>query len=200
MARLPDLIAFAQLHGLKIGTIADLIAYRRKHDRIIRRALERPLISEYGTFDLKLFVNTVEYAEHVALVKGDLTTPEPVLVRMHAISLFDDILAASGGRAGLLGDAMREIDREGRGVIVLIRDTGQTVVSETLIQRGPGAPTANRASAAALRDYGVGAQILLDLGVKDMILLSNTTGRSIIGLEGYGLNVVGQRPIPSRRG
>lgn len=191
MARLPDLIPFAREHGLKIGTIADLIAYRRRHDRIIRRAIERPLRTEHGDFDVKLFINTVEYAEHVALVKGDLSGPEPVLVRMHAINLFDDILGASGGRAGLLSAAMRAIEAAGRGVIVLIRDTRQTVISDLMMAEGP-----RGSGPAALRDYGVGAQILLDLGVKTMILMTNATNRPIIGLDGYGLNIIGHRPIP----
>ncbi len=191
MARLPDLMPFAAEHGLKVGTIADLIAYRRRHDRIIRRALERPLHTAHGQFDLKLFINTVEYAEHVALVKGDLSGPEPVLVRMHAVNLFDDLLAGDGGRAGLLPAAMMAIEKAGRGVIVLIRDTRATVISDLLMRDGD----PSQRQAHALRDYGVGAQILIDLGIHDLILLSNTKGRTIIGLEGYGLNIVGQQPI-----
>ena len=191
MARLPDLMPFAALHGLKIGTIADLIAYRRRHDRIIRRALEQPLHTEYGEFQLKLFVNTIEYAEHIALVKGDISGPEPVPVRMHAVNLFHDLLGGAGGRAGLLPDAMRMIENLGRGVIVLIRDTSSTVISDLLAREQD--PALREAS--ALRDYGVGAQILLDLGLRDLVLLSNSPRRAIVGLDGYGLNIVDQRPI-----
>jgi 3,4-dihydroxy 2-butanone 4-phosphate synthase / GTP cyclohydrolase II len=192
MARRPDLMRFAQYHGLKIATIADLIAYRRRHDRIIQRKVETSLESQYGgRFGMYVYANTVAYAEHVALVKGDIATPEPVLVRMHAVSLLDDVLASSAsGRAGLLQASLEEIAREGRGVAVLLRDATPTALSDRargLVENG-GKPGHD------LRDYGIGAQILLDLGVRDMILLSNTQ-RNIIGLEGYGLTVVGQRAI-----
>ncbi|MEN6543235.1 3,4-dihydroxy-2-butanone-4-phosphate synthase [Parvibaculum sp.] len=198
MARLPDLVQFAQLHGLKIATIADLISYRRRYDHFIHRAIETELESKFGgDFKMMVYLNTVEYAEHIALVKGDISTPEPVLVRMHAMNVFDDILGASGGRSDLLKDAMDIISEEGRGVIVLIRDTTATVVSDLLLRKGE---NIEQRMPRRLREYGVGAQILLDLGVHDMILLSDTD-RSIVGLDGYGLKIVGQRPIsPAKRG
>lgn len=190
MARLPDLVQFAQLHGLKIATIADLIAYRRRYDNFIHRAIETELESEYGgDFKMMVYLNTVEYAEHIALVKGDISGPEPVLVRVHAINVFDDILGATGPRSHILEESMRVIAKEGRGVIVLIRDTTATVVSDMLLRKGEEQGMPRR-----LREYGVGAQILLDLGIRDMVLLSDTD-RSIVGLEGYGLRVVGQRPL-----
>jgi 3,4-dihydroxy 2-butanone 4-phosphate synthase / GTP cyclohydrolase II len=196
MARLPDLVQFAQLHGLKIATIADLIAYRRRYDHFIHRAIETELESKYGgEFKMMVYLNTVEYAEHIALVKGDISTPEPVLVRMHAMDVFDDILGASGGRSDLLKDSMDIISEEGRGVIVLIRDTTATVVSDLLLRKGE---NVEQRMPRRLREYGVGAQILLDLGVHDMILLSDTD-RSIVGLEGYGLKIAGQRAISARR-
>ncbi|ABS64519.1 3,4-dihydroxy-2-butanone 4-phosphate synthase [Parvibaculum lavamentivorans DS-1] len=192
MARLPDLVQFAQLHGLKIATIADLIAYRRRYDNFIHRAIETELDSEYGgEFKLMVYLNTVEYAEHIALVKGDISGPEPVLVRVHAINVFDDILGATGPRSDVLKESMRIIAEEGRGVIVLIRDTTATVVSDMLLRKGEGG---EQGMPRRLREYGVGAQILLDLGVHDMVLLSDTD-RSIVGLDGYGLRVTGQRPI-----
>ena len=192
MARLPDLVQFAQLHGLKIATIADLIAYRRRYDNFIHRAIETELESEYGgEFKMMVYLNTVEYAEHIALVKGDLSGPEPVLVRVHAINVFDDILGATGPRSHLLEESMRVISEEGRGVIVLIRDTTATVVSDMLLRKGE---SGDQGMPRRLREYGVGAQILLDLGIHDMVLLSDTD-RSIVGLEGYGLRVVGQRPL-----
>ncbi|MDX5365104.1 MAG: 3,4-dihydroxy-2-butanone-4-phosphate synthase, partial [Alphaproteobacteria bacterium] len=192
MARLPDLVQFAQLHGLKIATIADLIAYRRRYDNFIHRAIETELESEYGgEFKMMVYLNTVEYAEHIALVKGDISGPEPVLVRVHAINVFDDILGATGPRSHLLEESMRVISEEGRGVIVLIRDTTATVVSDMLLRKGEGG---EQGMPRRLREYGVGAQILLDLGIHDMVLLSDTD-RSIVGLEGYGLRVVGQRPL-----
>ena len=192
MARLPDLVQFAQLHGLKIATIADLIAYRRRYDNFIHRAIETEVDTKAGgEFKLMVYLNTVEYAEHIALVKGDVSTPEPVLVRMHAINVFDDILGATGPRSELLDQSMRIINEEGRGIIVLIRDTTATVVSDMLLRKGEGG---EQGMPRRLREYGVGAQILLDLGVHDMVLLSDTD-RSIVGIDGYGLRIVEQRPI-----
>lgn len=192
MARLPDLVPFAQLHGLKIATIADLIAYRRRYDHFIHRAIETELESDFGgEFKMMVYLNTVEYAEHIALVKGDISTPEPVLVRMHATNVFDDVLGAKGPRSDMLKESMRIISEEGRGVVVLIRDTTATVVSDLLLRKGEGT---EQGMPRRLREYGVGAQILLDLGVHEMILLSDTD-RSIVGLEGYGLSIAGQRPI-----
>jgi 3,4-dihydroxy 2-butanone 4-phosphate synthase/GTP cyclohydrolase II len=192
MARLPDLVPFAQLHGLKIATIADLIAYRRRYDNFIHRAIETELDSEYGgEFKMMVYLNTVEYAEHIALVKGDLSGSEPVLVRVHAINVFDDILGATGPRSEILKESMRIISEEGRGVVVLIRDTTATVVSDMLLRKGEGG---EQGMPRRLREYGVGAQILLDLGIRDMVLLSDTD-HNIVGLEGYGLRVVGQRSV-----
>eukprot|EP00435_Cladocopium_sp_Y103_P076428 s1_g167.t1 len=152
MARLPDLVQFAQLHGLKIATIADLIAYRRRHDNLIHRAIETEIESEYGgTFNLNVYLNTAEYAEHIALTMGDLSTPDPVLVRMHAINVFDDMLGAKGGRNSIIEDSMRTIAKEGRGVIVLIRDTTATVVSDMLLHKGESEEQGPR----RLREYGV---------------------------------------------
>jgi len=194
MARLPDLIPFAQLHGLKIATIADLIAYRRRHDNLIHRAIETDLDSKFGgEFRLMVYQNTVEYAEHIALVKGDISGPEPVLVRVHAINVFDDILGAKGPRSEVLKESMRIISEEGRGVIVLIRDTTETVVSDMLLRKGE---DDDHGMPRRLREYGVGAQILLDLGVHEMILLSDSD-RNLVGLEGYGLKITGQRAIIS---
>ncbi len=193
MARRDDLIAFAQRHGLKIGTIADLIAYRRRHDRIIERAIETSFDSRFGDgFRMAVYVNRVAYAEHIALVKGDLSTPEPILVRMHALSVLDDVLGdRASGKGGELQGAMRIIAEAGRGVVVLIREPLPTSLSDRVRTRmGHAEETGGQ-----LRDYGIGAQILLDLGVHDMVLLSNTQ-RTIVGLEGYGLRVVGQRPVP----
>ncbi len=195
MARLPDLVKFAQLHGMKVGTIADLIAYRRRHDHFITRAVETELDSHHGgKFKMMLYVNTVEYAEHIALVKGDITKGGPVLVRMHAVNLFDDLLAVRGGRDDVLTRSMEAVEQEGRGVIVLIRESRGTYVSDLLMRKQPDSDTMPR----RLKEYGVGAQILLDLGVRDMILLTNSASRTIVGLEGYGLRVTGTREVGSR--
>ena len=197
MARLPDLVKFAQLHGLKVGTIADLIAYRRRHDHFITRSLETDIESHHGgRFKMMLYVNTVEYAEHIALVMGDVTTPEPVLVRMHAVNLLDDLLSVKGGRDDVLTRSMELISKEGRGVVVLIRESRSTYISDMLLRKEPSPETVPR----RLKEYGVGAQILLDLGVSDMTLLTNSASRKIVGLEGYGLRVVGTRLVGTRFG
>ncbi len=187
MARLPDLAAFARRHGLKIGTIADLIAYRRRTEKLVERRAETTIESVHGgAFRAIVYVNTVEYAEHVALVKGEVSAPGPVLVRMHALNVLTDVLGDRGGSD--LAPAMRLIAREGRGVVVLIREPRATALSERIL----GAASGRKPQ---LRDYGVGAQILRDLGVREMILLTNTP-RPIVGLEGHGLTVIAHRPIP----
>ncbi|NWG46142.1 MAG: 3,4-dihydroxy-2-butanone-4-phosphate synthase [Alphaproteobacteria bacterium] len=191
MARLPDLVGIAQRHGLKIGTIADLIAYRRAHDHFLVRKQDVAFASVHGgDWRMMLYVNEVEYAEHIALVKGDVTGPGPVLVRVHQVNPLVDILCDASGRPGQLHAAMERIGSEGRGVVVLIRDTSPTGLSRRLDPR----TEKDRSWPPQLREYGVGAQILVDLGVREMILLSNTQQR-IVGLEGYGLRVVGQEKI-----
>jgi 3,4-dihydroxy 2-butanone 4-phosphate synthase / GTP cyclohydrolase II len=192
MARLPDLVGFAQRHGIKVGTIADLIAYRRRTESVIERLQEGALESRHGgSFRMIVYVNKVSYAEHVALVKGDIASGEPVLVRMHALNVLDDVLGDTAlGRGGELQAAMDLIGREGRGIVVLLREPHATSLSDRVRARQAG-----QGKETGLRDYGVGAQILLDLGVRRMILLSNTR-RTIIGLDGYGLEIVEQRPIP----
>jgi 3,4-dihydroxy 2-butanone 4-phosphate synthase/GTP cyclohydrolase II len=192
MARLPDLVAFAKSHNLKIATIADLIAHRLRHDRIIERTLETEFESIYGgKFRMLVYVNKVAYAEHIALVKGDLAANGPVPVRMHALNVLDDVLGdTAAGKAEDLHRAMRLIGEEGRGVIVLIREPHRAALSDRVRAKKDNV----KPQGTELRDYGVGAQILLDLGVKEMTLLSNTK-RTLIGFEGWGLSIVGQRPL-----
>jgi len=195
MARLPDLVTFAQFHNLKIGTIADLIAYRRRKDNLVERVVESEIDSVWGgKFRMIVYRNRVEYAEHVALVCGDVADGKPALVRMHAIDVMGDILGDHGARAGRLHAAMKQIGKEGRGVVVLLREPRPTALSDQL-KRRLGQPVEAQSQ---LRDYGIGAQILLDLGVREMIVLSNQP-RTIVGLEGYGLTVIETRPI-SREG
>jgi len=195
MARRNDLISFAQRHNLKIGTIADLIAYRRRYDSIVKRISETKLDSIYGgDFRCVVYMNKVTMAQHVALVKGDPAAPGPITVRMHAVNLFSDTLGQrSGGRGGEIEASMRYISEEGRGIIVLIREPLTVVLAEQ--RRRAGEPIAP--AGVELRDYGVGAQILIDLGVKEMVLLTNSK-KSIVGIEGFGLKVVGQKAVPGR--
>jgi 3,4-dihydroxy 2-butanone 4-phosphate synthase/GTP cyclohydrolase II len=193
MARRDDLIGFAQRHGLKIATIADLIAYRRRHDRIVERMLTTSFESQFGgLFQMAVYVNRISYAEHVALWQGDLSANGPTLVRVHVLNLLDDVMGdTTSGKAGEVQTVMRMIGEAGRGVIVLIREPAATGLSESIrARRGQPEPAYSE-----LRDYGIGAQILFDLGVSDMIVLSNTK-RTIVGLDGYGLRLVEQRPIP----
>lgn len=191
MARLPDLIPFARRHGLKIGTIRDLIAYRHAHDRLVKCVAETRLESWHGgEWIAKTYANTAEYSEHMVLQKGRIEPGKPTLVRVHTQSMFTDMFAEKGERAGQLNRAMDEIGREGAGIIVIIRDGSPTAISEQMRAKDQGEPI-------TLRDYGIGAQILVDLGVSDMILLTNQH-RNIVGIEGYGLKVVGERAIPPR--
>ncbi len=190
MARLPDLVAFAQLHNLKLGTIADLIGYRRRTEQLVRRVQEGSITHEIGgDWKVIVYANNVEYAEHLVLVKGDPSGGGAVPVRMHGVDLIDDFVALHASSS--LHSAMQMIADEGRGVVVVLREMWPTKLSERVARLG----TAPRAG-TELRDYGIGAQILLDLGVRDMVLLSNTH-RTFVGLEGYGLNVVEQRHLAS---
>lgn len=195
MARLPELIKFAQFHSIKIAAIADLIAYRRQNDRIVERLMDKDFHSEYGgDFKYYVYYNKVEYAEHVALVKGNVFPDVPTLVRMHSFSLGSDALGSVDARdSGVLQKSMEMINAEGSGIIVVIRDTSPTDESNRIkqLQSSPSSPVNE------LRDYGVGAQILTDLGVRDIILLSNSD-RSIIGLEGFGLRVIETRSIGNK--
>ena len=194
MARLPDLIPFAQHHGVKVGTIADLISYRRRTERLVEKVLEERLDSRHGgEFRMLIYANKIAYAEHIALVKGDVSAPGPVLVRMHSVNMLDDLLGdRASSRSRDLHSSMEAIGREGRGVIVLIREAYPTTLSDKLKARRRGVePDGGH----ELRDYGIGAQILLDLGVREMVLLSNNP-MTVVGLEGYGLKIACRRPIP----
>jgi 3,4-dihydroxy 2-butanone 4-phosphate synthase/GTP cyclohydrolase II len=194
MARLPELIKFAQYHGMKIGAIADLIAYRRRFDRTIERVVETELHSRFGgDFRMVVFGSTLEGTEHVALVKGNVKGDAPVMVRMHAVNILEDLLGDHHRqRGGGLQQAMEMIGTAERGVVVLIRETRATNLSERITAE-LGAK-ADGGDGAQLRDYGVGAQILIELGVKNLILLTNTPKR-VVGIEGYGLNIVETREL-----
>ncbi len=195
MARMPDLVPFAQRHGLKIGTIEDLIAYRLKHDRLVKQVAQTKVDSAFGGgFDLHVFTTTVEPVEHLALVKGDLSEPGPVLVRVHAVNVAGDLLGI-GGAPGAVASAMRAVEEEGRGVIVLIRDLGPKSVSEWIARRAKASPDPKNARGRRQVEIGVGSQILRALGVTDMVLLTNAPDDVYVGLEGYGLRITGTRAI-----
>lgn len=189
MARLPDLVAFAQRHGLKIGTIADLIAWRRRHDNLVREVAATTIRSEIGgEWALRVFRDTASGTEHIALVKGDVEGA-PTLVRMHQLDPLEDVLALAGGHWRQAPSAMRAIAEEGRGVLVLLRDMAPDLISRRLTEAPHDAPR-------RLRQYGVGAQILAALGVTNMILLTNSPKPEVVGLDAYGLRISGARPIP----
>jgi len=193
MARMPDLVAFAQHHGLKLGTIADLIAHRRRTERLVRRVQEGQIEHAIGSdWRLVVYTNTLEYGEHLAMVKGDVSAPGPVLVRMHAANLLNDTVVGTGTRD--LHDAMRMIEAAGRGVVVIIRDWRLANMSEQVRLSSD-----RKVLQPEIRDYGIGAQILADLGVRDMVRLSNNP-RPIVGLEGYGLRVTETRALTAAEG
>jgi 3,4-dihydroxy 2-butanone 4-phosphate synthase / GTP cyclohydrolase II len=191
MARLPDLIPFAKAHNLKIASIADLIAYRRRSEKLVERLVESVLTSRFGgDFQCIIYGTNIGYAEHIALVKGTISADTPTLVRMHSMDVLQDVLGdTTHGKTGLLHAAMEKIGAEGSGVIVLIREPRKTAVSDNLRLKMGQEP-----KNPALRDYGIGAQILLDVGVRKLTLLTNAP-KNIVGLEGYGLEVTGHQPI-----
>lgn len=199
MARMDDLIPFARHHNLKMGTIRDLIAYRRKHDHLVEKRAELVFHSRWGgEWRAITFFNKATGDETMALVKGHIGPDRPTLVRMHTMSMFVDVFGEVNERSGLLSESMKAIAAEGSGVLVLINKPMQGIVSRFIQLRaqgkGAGAPEVEE-----LRDYGVGAQILAELGVHDMVLLTNTH-HSLVGLDGYGLSIVGERPIPGTGG
>jgi len=191
MARLDDLMDFARTHGLKIGTIRDLIAYRLKKDHLVERVATSPMVSARGaSWQAQVFRDKSSGEEQLALVHGTLDTTMPVLVRMHSLDLFADVLGEAGPRSGVLQGAMRQIEEEGSGVVVALHAAAPGSLSRSIDLRS-GKPAE---AGDAVRGYGTGAQILAALGIHDMILLSNSR-HSPVGLSGYGLAIVEERPI-----
>ena len=185
MARLPDLVRFAKEHNLKIGTISDLIAYRRRHDNLVSLKGEQTIQSEFGgQWQMRIFNDETQGAEHIALVKGDIKDAEPVLVRMHSLDpMLDMIGAGPSGRAFEFSESMNIIAKKGRGVLVLLRDLHMKISAT------------DDGSPQTLRQYGVGAQILSSLGLSKLTLLTNSPEPKIVGLEAYGLEIVGTEKI-----
>ena len=180
MSRLPDLVGFAQLHGLKIGTISDLIKYRRRHDNLVRVRSTDTIQSEFGgEWDMRVYTDETQGAEHIVLIKGDISGDEPVLVRMHAMDPMLDVIGTGGtGRAAEFGDAMKLIADHGRGALVLLRDLTMKIVRD------------DEVSPQTLRQYGLGAQILSSLNLSKIILLTNSPAPKVVGLDAYGLEIV----------
>ncbi len=199
MARMDDLVPFARRHNLKMGTIRDLIAFRRKHDHLVEKQAEMRFISQWGgEWTAQTYYNKATGDETMALVKGHIKPDRPTLVRMHTMSMFVDVFGEDNKRSGLLSGAMEMIGREGSGVVVLINKPMKGIVTRFMQLRAEG-KFAGAPEVEQLRDYGVGAQILAELGVHDMVLLTNTH-HTLAGLDGYGLSIVGERPIDGTAG
>ncbi len=195
MARMGDLVEFAKEHELKIATIADLIEYRRRREKLVESVASKTINSKHGgEFQMYIYASKLEYAEHVVLVKGEIKQDKPNLVRMHAIDIFADVLGdLDSQKSGELQSAMQQISDAGSGVVVLLRPPRRDLLSAKINSSN----TSDKSNKSKdLRDYGIGAQILLDLGIKDMTLLSNTQ-KQLVGLDGYGLNIVGYEKVGS---
>ncbi|MBY9063105.1 3,4-dihydroxy-2-butanone-4-phosphate synthase [Sphingomonas yunnanensis] len=192
MARLDDLVTFAQFHHLKVGTIRDLIAYRRRHDHLVELVSEAPFTSRWGgDWTVRAYRNKATGTEQIALVKGRVDPGKPTLVRMHALSPFADMFGEDSQRSHLLSRSMELIAEAGAGVIVVINRHRADAFTTAVRMKAGEAVTVDMEE---LRDYGVGAMILAELGVHDMVLLTNTH-HTLVGLDGYGLSIVGEREI-----
>lgn len=184
MARLPEMVEFAAKHNMKIGTISDLIAYRSRHDNLVVETSQSPVTSEFGgQWDMRLFTDQIHGIEHVVLIKGDITTPEPVLVRTHALHEASDLLGLGPKPAGELQTAMQKIADEGRGIVCLFRAPKNTLYAAD--EDGP----------RTIKETGMGAQILSGLGVSELILLTDSPETTYLGLDAFDIRIVGTRPI-----
>ncbi|MDU8928736.1 3,4-dihydroxy-2-butanone-4-phosphate synthase [Alisedimentitalea sp. MJ-SS2] len=185
MATLPDLVEFAKQHDLKIGTISDLIAYRHKHDNLVREVRKQTVTSEHGgDWDMRVFADQITGTEHVALIKGDISTSDPVMVRAHALSEVEDVLGLGPSPSDTLPKAMNIIAEKGRGVVLLFRephprlDFGEEDDAPKIVKR-----------------TGLGSQMMATLGLSEMILLTDSPSTRYLGIDAYGLSIVGTHPI-----
>jgi len=187
MANLADLIPYARRHGLKIGTIRDLIEYRRRNDHLVECVNEAPFTSDYGgDWTARTYRNRVDGSMNLVLQKGRVLAGEPTLVRMHSISLYSDLLGQPGPRKRILQRSMEAVGKAGSGVIVLLMPSEKGDLARQVAREDR--------SGDELRAYGIGAQILADLGIHDLVLLSNSA-HNVVGIDGYDLNIVGHQPI-----
>ncbi|WP_101068532.1 3,4-dihydroxy-2-butanone-4-phosphate synthase [Roseovarius salinarum] len=186
MARLPDLVAFAQAHGMKIGAISDLIAYRHKHDNLVREMRRTTVHSEHGgEWQMRIFADQISGTEHVVLTKGDITDGKPVLARAHALNALEDVLGIGGMPPNKLPRAMEIIAREGRGAVFLFRQPRPKLSSEMEEDEGP----------RTVKQTGLGAQIMATMGLHELILLTDSPDTRYLGLDAYGISITGTRPI-----
>ena len=190
MARIPDLIEFSKKHDIKIGKIVDLISYRRKHDTFVNKTLDEKITLKDGKeFDIKVFGNSFDQTEQIVLSKGNINDGKPVIVRVHVISYFDDLIGESGSGNKTLKQTIDIINNEGRGVLILVRDSSSSVISSYLSAKDKSQKEIEEQKQSELRIFGMGAQILSELGVRDMILLTNTDWK-FVGLDAYDINIV----------
>ena len=206
MARLPQLKVFARKHGLKIISVADLIAYRYRHERLVQKVADAKLPTPFGNFKVIAYKSSTDPAEHLAMVMGDVATDEPVLVRVHSQCLTGDVFHSKRCDCGeQIEMSMKRIAEEGRGVVLYMRQEGRgigihnKIKAYALQDKGMDTVEANLSLGFKVdhRDYGVGAQILADLGVHSMRLMTNNP-KKISGLESYGLKIVEQLPITTK--
>ncbi len=192
MARMPDLISFAQLHGLKVATIADLISFRLKNETTVRRSIESNFPSQFGgNWRAIVYVDTISGVEHLALVMGNLSLPGPVPVRMHVVDFLSDLLGAITNDKNeiQLASAMKEISKNGRGAVVLLRDLSPTTLRDQLSVNNH-----DNKEKRKFKNYGVGAQILVDLGLSNILLLTNNPKKPV-ALDSYGLKISGYQKL-----